>query len=196
MARESFVLYGSFLDPIMNLSVEHRGWLFTAILEYHVSGTIMELPGEVRMAFLFIKKQMDMDAEKYQQTCEKRAAAGTKGRKVPVASKKNTCKHLLANVSKSNKCQHNENENVNDNENDVVAVATTPDSTTTQQPRKFYIKGKTDAECRQWLRDYWNHDGAVLIKWANDSGHEIERELGFFVMKARKYKWDIRDCLP
>jgi hypothetical protein len=120
MARESFVLYGKFLEPIMNLSAESRGWLFTAILTYHNTGEEITLPIDAKMAFLFIKNQMDLDSAKYKETCEKRAESGRKG---GVLSKRSIClknKQMGAKASKISKCKHNENENENGNDNDDI----------------------------------------------------------------------------
>lgn len=164
--REAFLIYGAWQEPIMRLSNESKGMLLVALLEYHNSGREIDLPIDVQMAFLFMKKQMDMDAEKYQTTCAKRAESGRKG---GILSKQSKCKQMQANATKSKQRTanqaDNDKENENDKEKDVVVetttmrVATTPTTTkklttdelTQKLSHKFYVPGRSDAECRAAL---------------------------------------------
>lgn len=76
--KNSFVLYTDYKQHIDLLSVEEKAQLLDAIFGY-AEGNEIELDGATKMAFSFIKAQMDRDNEKYQETCDKRRAAGAKG---------------------------------------------------------------------------------------------------------------------
>lgn len=77
--KSSFVLYGEIEDHLDGVSDEDCGRLFRAVLQYANRGEIAELSGEVKMAFRFIRSQLDRDAAKWAETSKKRAAAGAKG---------------------------------------------------------------------------------------------------------------------
>ena len=77
--KNSFVLYNEYKDQFELLSYEEAGQLIMAIFEYTETGVAPELNGMVLMAFAFIKKQLDRDAEKYEKTVEKRKESGKKG---------------------------------------------------------------------------------------------------------------------
>ena len=70
-AKRSFVLYYDYRDHLDLLKDEERGNLLMALLDYGEMGKKPELEGAALMAFSFIAKQMDRDAEKYAQTCAK-----------------------------------------------------------------------------------------------------------------------------
>lgn len=77
--RDSFVMYTSYYQHIQRLSMERRGQLFTAIMEYASGNDLPEMDEVVEMAFSFIKDQMDRDSEKYQKIVKKRSDAGKLG---------------------------------------------------------------------------------------------------------------------
>ena len=76
--KNSFVLYTDYKQHIDLLTTEEKAQLLDAIFGY-AEGNEIELDGATKMAFSFIKAQMDRDNDKYQETCEKRRAAGAKG---------------------------------------------------------------------------------------------------------------------
>ena len=74
------ILYFEYAEHFDLLSREDRGDLVTAMLEYGMSGVVTtELSTCARMAFSFIKKQMDRDAEKYKEKCKKNSENGSRG---------------------------------------------------------------------------------------------------------------------
>lgn len=77
--KRGCIIYYDYLEQLYLLSLEERGVLLTAILEYGKKGVEPQLEGTVRMAFSFIRGQLDRDSEKYNIVCEKRRAAGKKG---------------------------------------------------------------------------------------------------------------------
>lgn len=77
--KKSFVLYHDIREPLEQLTMEQRGELFTAILNYSENGTIPDFRGELRMAFAFIRGALDRDAAAWEAKREKRVAAGRQG---------------------------------------------------------------------------------------------------------------------
>lgn len=79
MEKNSFVMYTDYFEHIELLSLEQRGMLLTGIMCY-VSGREMpEMDGMTKMAFSFIKAQIDRDTTRYVRTVEARSQAGKKG---------------------------------------------------------------------------------------------------------------------
>lgn len=76
--KKSFVLYCDYREHLQLLNDSERGQLFTAILDYANDDEVGELPPMVKMAFSFIKSQMDKDAEKYARIVKARSEAGKK----------------------------------------------------------------------------------------------------------------------
>lgn len=81
------------IRPSLNLlSLEQKGKLFEAILDYAQYGVVPEFESEplLGMAWCFITPRLDKDRERYQQISESRARAGRIGgssrRKVPEAN--------------------------------------------------------------------------------------------------------------
>lgn len=174
------MIYGAWQEPIMRLSNESKGMLLVALLEYHNSGREIDLPIDVQMAFLFMKKQMDMDAEKYQTTCAKRAESGRKGG----ITKQN--KQMLANAKsakqnkqKQAKLADNDKEKDKDNNNTSVVVggATTTNMSTEEirqkLSHKFYVPRRGDAECRAALIAARKFKSETIVRMANGEPADI-----------------------
>lgn len=87
--KKSFVLYHDIREPIEQLSMEQRGELFTAILDYSENGTLPAFTGELRMAFAFIRSSLDRDAAAWEAKRVKRAEAGRLGGLAKVANATN-----------------------------------------------------------------------------------------------------------
>lgn len=79
MARDYVCLYHSYLDAIQALGDAERGRLFTAMLEYSLTGTTGHLSGNERFIFPMVKAQIDRDKEKYDAKCSKNRENGKKG---------------------------------------------------------------------------------------------------------------------
>lgn len=72
--RKSFMLYLDNLRQWEMLSDEQAGVLIKALHRYAQSGEqLRSADGMVMMAYSFITSQIDRDAEKYDETCKKRA---------------------------------------------------------------------------------------------------------------------------
>lgn len=69
--NDSFILYTSYYALIEGLTDEQLGQLTRAIFLYVRDGEIISLEPVVRMAFSFIKDNIDRNADKYQKKCER-----------------------------------------------------------------------------------------------------------------------------
>ena len=143
---KTFVFNLEWYEVLEEYPVEVRLEVYDAIMRYAQSGTLIELKPLAKMAFSFIKKEMDYNRQRYETTVEKRREAGQKGgkRKQMQANEANACvakqnkqmqaneanacvakqnKQMLANEAnacdaKQNKqMQTNQADNVNDNVN-------------------------------------------------------------------------------
>ncbi len=97
--RKSFVLHKDSLDILPDLTDEQAGKLFKAIHLYQIDEGL-NLDQITKMVFLPFKNQFIRDNEKYTETCERRAIAGSKGGKQKVANA-SKCLQKVANVADS-----------------------------------------------------------------------------------------------
>ena len=81
--RDYVCLYHSYLDAIQALSDAERGRLFTAMLEYSITGAAGHLGGNERFLFPMVKAQIDRDRENYETKCRKNRENGKKGANAP-----------------------------------------------------------------------------------------------------------------
>ena len=121
--KESFVLYNSFYEPIKALKNEQLGKLFRSIFNYTINGEITQ-EKDILIAFMFIKNQIDLDTNKWQQERKKRSEAGRLGGIQRAINENQTLssksKQCLNELSNANQNQANQGDNVNVNENDNV----------------------------------------------------------------------------
>ena len=78
MGLESFNAYHSYLKAIEPLNDAERGRLFTACLEYSMTGEAPELKGNERFVFPSMAAQIDRDKEKYTARCRKNSENASK----------------------------------------------------------------------------------------------------------------------
>lgn len=125
---DSFILYTSYYALIEGLTDEQLGQLTRAIFLYARDGETINLEPVVRMAFAFIKDNIERNQDKYQAKCEKnRQIALERERKKREAREKagNTNVHERARTCENNTNVHerspydNDNDNEYDNDNDV-----------------------------------------------------------------------------
>ena len=125
--KSSFVLYTSQYESIKDLSDSQKAILLDSIFQYVITSEAPVIKdAETRMAFKFIKGQIDFDFDKYESICAKRRVYGKRGGEAN-ASDVSKSKQLLtkqakaSNVSKSKQlltCKASEPDNDNDNDND------------------------------------------------------------------------------
>ena len=147
-AKRSFVLYYDYRDHLDLLKDEERGKLLMALLDYGELGKKPELEGAALMAFSFIAKQMDRDAEKYAQTCQKRSESGKKGGRPTKANasegemeKANAFPEKQTEAKKADNDNDTDTDTDNDTDNDTVYIPPTP-----QGEKKPDAQGRRFAE--------------------------------------------------
>ena len=110
MDKSSFLIYLDYQEQfelltdeqVELLTDEQAGQLIKAIIKYEKTGEIAKLDGMTKMAFSFIKQQLDRDSEKWKEEKQKRSEAGKKG---------------MANRWKNNNNADNNDNNVITNDN-------------------------------------------------------------------------------
>lgn len=94
--KSTFLFNTEWGEVLMDFGAEVKLEVYEAIIRYAASGTVGELKPQAKMAFAFIKREMDFNARQYQQAVEKRREAGQKGGKA---------KQSQANASNAKQCQ-------------------------------------------------------------------------------------------
>lgn len=122
MGKNNFLLYTSDYKCIKDLPLEQKGALLDAIFEYASTGTIIDLPPVVSMAFIFFRSHIDDNTEKWNEKVEKRRAAGRLGGLAKAENSKQSQANV-ANAKDANQSQANVAVNVNDNVNDNVSTS-------------------------------------------------------------------------
>lgn len=125
--KHSFIFNIEWRDLLMDYPAEVRYEVYDAVIEYAASGKLLELKPLAKMAFTFIKKEMDYYTQKYQEKVLKRSEAGKKGmqsrysKNVTNDNKPNKCYQDLTkpNICYQDLTKPNKYDNDNDNVNDI-----------------------------------------------------------------------------
>lgn len=119
MDKSSFLIYLDYEEQFNLLTDEQIGQLMRAIIKYEKTREIPQLNGIVKIAFSFIKTQLDRDREKYEARCEKNRENAKKGGR----PRKNQKDNLKANGFNENqmdaKKPDDDKEDEEDNEEDI-----------------------------------------------------------------------------
>lgn len=119
VSKKSFIFNYEWQEVLKDYPAEVRLEVYDAIIEYAISGTLFELKPLAKMAFSFIKLQIDYNNEKYEGIVEKRREAGRKG----MQKRYQKSELDITNDNKDNKC-YQKVTSVTDNDivtdNDVV----------------------------------------------------------------------------
>ena len=108
--KNSFVIYGNWEMPFLSLESDaERGQPFMAIFQYHRTGQVPQLKGEVKGIFNMMQDAFDKDFAKWEKTKSERAAAGQTGGKKSGETRKARAE---ANASVASPDQANEPVNV------------------------------------------------------------------------------------
>lgn len=203
--NDSFILYTSYYALIEGLTDEQLGQLTRAIFLYARDGEIICLEPVVRMAFAFIKDNIERNQDKYQAKCEKnRQIALERERKKREAREKagNTNVHERARTCKNNTNVHerspydNDNDNEYDNDNDVSKE--TDNNIPSKEGLSISENPKVDPAKRcakidfAAIKEYWNtkHDqsGSVMRRLTLMS----DQRKGNVRSRIREYGGDVQ----
>lgn len=168
--KKSFVFNCEWAEVLADYPAEVRLEVYEAVIRYAASGTLTELRPLAKMAFSFIKKEIDYNNQRYDEIVEKRSAAGRKGMKSRYSDENKKDSDNLTKLTndnktnKSNKCYHDitnltDNVDVNDNDNDIITPGSRNNSlctttTTTTEKGELINYSSYIAESKQdqnWL---------------------------------------------
>lgn len=184
--KQTFVLYVKYFDTLKDLNDAALGILFRAILVYQKTGQEIDLPVDIKIAFAFIKTQLDIDNQKYEDVLEKRSNAGKIGmEKRWKKQQKNIDKQEKNNKHiKDNKCYQNITKitNITDSDGVVVSVSdgvsvkdkdlTTNDSCSDQQvghePNDIQEMMEEDEIVEEEIQTSVPEELQKLVLYAND----------------------------
>ena len=79
MSKKSFIIYHDYREALTDLNDEQVGKLFRAIFDYEIEKKEPNFVGELKMAFKFIKQDLDINSNKYDNICERNRENGKKG---------------------------------------------------------------------------------------------------------------------
>lgn len=127
MDKNSFLIYIDYEEQFSLLTDEQLGQLIRAIMKYEKTSEIPKLDGMLKMAFSFIKTQLDRDREKYEEKCAKNrenAKRGGRPKKQMDNKKPNGFKENQMDAKKPDNDDEDDNDNEEDednNNNEVVS---------------------------------------------------------------------------
>lgn len=201
--NDSFILYTSYYAIIDGLTDEQLGKLMRAIFIYARDGEVINLEPTLRMAFAFIKDNIERNQDKYQAKCEKnRQIALERERKKREAREKagNTNVHERARTCENNTNVHErspyDNDNEYDNDNDVSKE--TDNNIPSKEGLSISENPKVDQAKRcakidfAAIKEYWNtkHDqsGSVMRRLTLMS----DQRKGNVRSRIREYGGDVQ----
>lgn len=79
MAKHAFIMYTEYIEHFSILTNEELGELMRAVFLYEETGEVPELEGACKMAFSFIRADLDSNREKYEEKCKRNASNGKAG---------------------------------------------------------------------------------------------------------------------
>ena len=161
MKRDSFVFFIEWAEALRECPDGVRLEVYDAIIEYAASGIVPELKQQAKLAFGFIKGQIDRNNEKYVKLSERRRLAGQRGmesrwgKSITNDNKNNKAISVITNDNKNN-YNENENENV---------------STEVDVEEKPSNEGKKSASASGKFLDLWqteseNENYGKFLTWA------------------------------
>ena len=177
---DSFILYTSYYALIEGLTDEQLGQLTRAIFLYARDGKTINLEPVVRMAFAFIKDNIERNQDKYQAKCEKnRQIALERERKKREAREKagNTNVHERARTCENNTNVHERSPYDNDNEYDNEYDNDVSKETNILEPSKEGIQSasvKTEAPGGGKVSKSQNIDYAAVKEYWNRKHDETK----------------------
>lgn len=178
--NDSFILYTSYYALIEGLTDEQLGQLTRAIFLYARDGKTINLEPVVRMAFAFIKDNIERNQDKYQAKCEKnRQIALERERKKREAREKagNTNVHERTRTCENNTNVHERSPYDNDNDNDNEYDNDVSKETNILEPSKEGIQSasvKTEAPGGGKVSKSQNIDYAAVKEYWNRKHDETK----------------------
>lgn len=196
--RNTFVFNVEWYNILRDYPSEVRLEVYDAMMEYVATGIFSELKPMAKIAFSFIKKEIDANIEKYNDTCRKRSEAGKIGNEKRWKNK-NIAKVANA-IFVSQKSQSiakiADNDNDNDNKEKTISkeiVKKKATNVATLTERKESFKLSLEPYLQKYSRDmlndfyvYWTEENQSRTKMR----FELEKTWG---LGNRLATWARRD---
>lgn len=181
--KKSFVFYHSWGEVLYGMSDEDVGKIVKMMIAYSETGIVEKSKPEHNIAFGFMKIQMDADAEKYDEVCERRSEAGKKGGRPKKDEKAKKAKGFFDKDEKAKKAKKADDDDVDDD--DINTLLTECDNIahapTLENVKKFCEKENLNIDANKFFAHYQS------IGWKKASGAPIED------WKALAQKWNAED---
>ena len=174
--KKSFLVHKDSLHVLNELSNEEAGKLFKAIYSFQ-EGEEFALDTLTKITFAPFKAQFIRDNEKYNKTCEARAASGSKGG----LAKASKAYQKLANGSKTKQNVANLAESVNDSDSDKESDKESESDKGNDINKafdKFWVSGMTKQNKQGALKSF--------IKQYKESKQEIDVFTGYLINDVQK----------
>lgn len=154
MAKNSFVIYHNYLEILEDLTDEQVGKLFRAMLKYDRFGEEPAFDSELKIAFKFIKKDLDYNKETYENICKRNRENGNKGGRPK--NPENPVGYL---ETQENPEKPKKPDNDNDNDNDIYNIKEKNKKGNTAQRetllatiKQFFCDEEIISQIEMWLR--------------------------------------------
>lgn len=157
MAREFICLYFSWLETGATLTDEEFGRMCRAGLQYGLDGTEPDLPGNDKILFPVMKWQVDRDVSKFDEICQKRREAGSRGGKSK--SKQSEANQANATFAKQNEANQANASN--------TKKKTKTNTKTTMSEITYDVPALLDGKGFIAVNDPACGAGALLLSFAN-----------------------------
>ena len=192
MAKEQkgFIVYGDIKATADELSDEQLGQLFRGMIDYFVQGECPRFTDSLKFAFIPIKQQMDRDADKYIEKCEKMRDNANK-------RWNDMQKHTIA--SKSNQLDAND---ANTNTKTNTKTITNTNTTTTTKTNgggsgcddEFNIFKLLGGDGIDKVYDAYPESGGLLIQTVYEDvkakRKTVKNPVAYVLGYAKKVGWD------
>ena len=173
MDKNSFLIYLDYEEQFNLLTDEQVGQLMRAIIKYEKTGNVPELEGMLKMAFSFIKTQLDRDREKYNKKCEQNRENAKKGGRPK--KQKNNFENKKANGFEENQMDTEKPDNDNEDEEDIDDDIEKKNSKrktfappTLEEVEKYVLEKKLNVNAKNFY-DYFTEGN-----WIDRNGNEVK----------------------
>lgn len=162
MAREYFCAYHSYLKSVEPLNDAERGRLFTACLEYSMTGKAPDLRGNERFVFPMIREQIDRDTEKYNAFSKKQS----ENIKKRWDTKNTNVYHGISGITKNTKEKEKKKENNKERITNVIPKKDFPPSV---DDVAAYCRERNNGIDAEYFVDHYTANG-----WVQGKGKPIK----------------------
>ena len=199
--KNSFILYHEYQEHFNLLTDEELGKFMRVIFDYEINGTLPDnLPPMQKMAFSFIKKDLDDNREKYNVKIEANKANGSKGGRPKTESDGNP--ENPDEPKKAVSVSDTVSDTVSDFSNgDIARADAQPAPKKTDKPVKQYHRhGQygwiklTDDELSKLCKDYGETAITHYIEYIDEYAQTTKNKNGYsdwnlVIRKAIREKW-------